>query len=185
MVEIRKLRLAVEDCFEPSQEPTLFDADLFDRTEEDYEFMPALEDFEEEEDDDDTDNFMKNIISLRKIQDALDHIEFTLSEFMIKKRFTFMDRNIFSLNNRGMRDQHQEDPLLEDPDLPENLRRAAFIMSQGDNRQLEDLIRTVNQNIVVNVNMSFYFKIMILMLTANTVLLFKWIIWDQISELFC
>lgn len=53
------------------------------------------------------------------------------------------------------------------------------LLSQGDNRNVEEILRTV----VVNVNLSCYFKIMLFMLTVNTLLMFKWIIWDHLQLL--
>lgn len=68
-------------------------------------------------------------------------------------------------------------PNLEN--IPADVRLVASLLSQGDNRNVEELLRTVQQNVVVNVNLSYYFKIMLVMLTFNTLLLFKWMIWDQ------
>nr|CAH7723321.1 unnamed protein product [Callosobruchus chinensis] len=64
-------------------------------------------------------------------------------------------------------------------DLPLEVRVMALLLSQGDNRHVEELLRTVHQNVIVNVNLSYYFKIMIFLLTFNTLLLFKWILWDS------
>nr|CAI5847661.1 unnamed protein product [Callosobruchus analis] len=63
-------------------------------------------------------------------------------------------------------------------DLPLDVRVMALLLSQGDNRHVEELLRTVHQNVIVNVNLSYYFKIMIFLLTFNTLLLFKWMLWD-------
>lgn len=62
----------------------------------------------------------------------------------------------------------------------QDMRLVAWLLSQGDYGRLEDLLRTVRQNVVVNVNLSYYFKVMLIMLTFNTLMIFKLFIWDQI-----
>ncbi|KAG5899187.1 hypothetical protein JTB14_026940 [Gonioctena quinquepunctata] len=89
-----------------------------------------------------------------------------------------MDRNIFSLNDRGMEMEAPDENLLWGAPL------AAYLLSQGDNRRVEELLRRWNQNVVVNVNLSYYFKIMLVMLTMNTLLLFKWIVFDRFPGTF-
>ncbi|CAH1142416.1 unnamed protein product [Phyllotreta striolata] len=168
MVEISTVRVSVEKCVEPLQEPTLFE---FLEIEEEYEITETIQEGDEEE---------------TEVEIILDHIELIISEYINDKGLLEMNRNIFSLTNRGIEDPQEQDNLIPDTaDLPEYYRTAASILSQGDNREMENFLMNVNRNVVVNVNMSFYFKIMILLLTVNTTLLFKWIIWDQISQFFC
>ncbi|CAH1986042.1 unnamed protein product [Acanthoscelides obtectus] len=68
-------------------------------------------------------------------------------------------------------------------DLPVDVRLIALLLSQGDNRHVEELLRTVHQNVIVNVNLSYYFKVMIFLLTFNTLLLFKWMLWDTLPSI--
>ncbi|KAL3274605.1 hypothetical protein HHI36_015986 [Cryptolaemus montrouzieri] len=66
---------------------------------------------------------------------------------------------------------------LNEDNQDENLE-IADLLGQGDNRTLENFWRNFNQNIVVNVNMSSYFKIMMIILSLNSLLLFKILAWD-------
>ncbi|KAJ8923137.1 hypothetical protein NQ315_001691, partial [Exocentrus adspersus] len=106
---------------------------------------------------------------VNKVQETLQEICISLGQFVNDRLGLVMERNIFRINNGA--------PNLEN--IPLEVRTLASLLAQGDNRNVEELLRTVHQNIVVNVNMSYYFKMMLVMLTCNTLLLFKWILWDQ------
>ncbi|KAJ8986136.1 hypothetical protein NQ317_005608 [Molorchus minor] len=117
-----------------------------------------------------------NFENVNKVQEVLGQISLSWRRF-IGERLDSMERNIFRLNNGGP-------PEVENfQDAPMEVRTVAYLLAQGDNRNVEELLRTVHQNVVVNVNLSYYFKIMLVMLTFNTLLLFKWLVWDQLEEL--
>nr|CAH7723320.1 unnamed protein product [Callosobruchus chinensis] len=126
-------------------------------------------------------HFGSELETLRKLREILDHIAYCLATFM--RDIDIMDRNIFSLHDRTrppVLPNLNADNLEEaGGDLPLEVRVMALLLSQGDNRHVEELLRTVHQNVIVNVNLSYYFKIMIFLLTFNTLLLFKWILWDS------
>lgn len=69
-------------------------------------------------------------------------------------------------------------PEINDVNLQDESLRLAYLLGQGDNGVLENTWRNFNQNIVVNVNMSSYFKIMMIILSLNSLLLFKILAWD-------
>ncbi|KAJ8972037.1 hypothetical protein NQ314_000420 [Rhamnusium bicolor] len=120
-----------------------------------------------------SDNIQSNFTTVLKVQQALDQISYSLGQFMTE-RGNSMQRNIFRLNNGAPLD------IPNVQDIPLDVRMMAYLLAQGDNRNVEELLRTVHQNVVVNVNLSYYFKIMLVMLTFNTLLLFKWMVWDQL-----
>nr|CAI5847660.1 unnamed protein product [Callosobruchus analis] len=126
------------------------------------------------------DNFVSEFETLRKLQEIVDHIAYCLATFM--RDIDLMDRNIFSLHDRTrppvLPNLNADNLDAAGGDLPLDVRVMALLLSQGDNRHVEELLRTVHQNVIVNVNLSYYFKIMIFLLTFNTLLLFKWMLWD-------
>nr|XP_023018758.1 uncharacterized protein LOC111507645 [Leptinotarsa decemlineata] len=185
MVEIRQLKPRLVKYIElDNPDPTeLFEIESYDGDDDQDDLsVENIENNPESSNEnyttEDCNDFIQNFTVLRKVQEALDQISYTLGNFLRDREHLFMERNIFSLNNRGIGVD------APDEDLPLDVRLAAYLLSQGDNRRVDDLITRLNQNVVVNVNLSYYFKLMLVMLTVNTLLLFKWIIWDHFPQIF-
>ncbi|KAJ8957376.1 hypothetical protein NQ318_004855 [Aromia moschata] len=191
MVEINRLKVQkfpeISDVESLDGVPSrlLIEFEGYDSDDELYEVI----DFETEVDDNELDRISNNsedsyssiaiatdFESLTKFKDVLDRISSSFRQFM-RERVESMERNIFRINNGAP----LEVPNLQD--IPLDVRMVAYLLAQGDNRNVEELLRTVHQNVVVNVNLSYYFKIMLVMLTFNTLLLFKWMVWDRLEGL--
>ncbi|CAH0564852.1 unnamed protein product [Brassicogethes aeneus] len=163
MVELKKLRF--KNYPNPNSELNLNPDELqvVNREEEEIS-TPETFDYQENLDDSESDYddiFLDT--DPTKLNESLLQITQTLREFVLRR------------GNLNMPEVNLENLS----DIPPDLRVVAYLLSQGDNRRVEDLLRTVHQNVVVNVNLSYYFKIMLIMLTFNSLLLFKLIVWDQ------
>ncbi|VEN55566.1 unnamed protein product [Callosobruchus maculatus] len=169
--------LGIDNNREPDQNDNIPD-DLYEIIENfSFDFSEHSEEGASEER---AERFVAEFETLRKLQEIVDHIACCLATFM--RDIDIMDRNIFSLHDRiqppVLPNLNADNLDAAGGDLPLDVRVMALLLSQGDNRHVEELLRTVHQNVIVNVNLSYYFKIMIFLLTFNTLLLFKWMLWD-------
>ncbi|CAH1986041.1 unnamed protein product [Acanthoscelides obtectus] len=198
MVEIRRLKSKVSKVYElvdgPEDHP-LFgignreleqnDNNPDDLSEDIENFNLDFAEHSEENPAEERPDPTSEIETVRKLQEILAHIAYCLATLLHDT--DAMDRSVFSIHDRSrppvLPDLNGDDIEAAGGDLPVDVRLIALLLSQGDNRHVEELLRTVHQNVIVNVNLSYYFKVMIFLLTFNTLLLFKWMLWDTLPSI--